>query len=191
MKENKEVEHDILDVLDERWSPRAFQKGKVIPEKQIKQLFEAARWAPSSYNEQPWRYVYASSEQPEEFKKLYNCLNEFNQKWAGDASLLIIALAYTKMGNGKPNRHSFHDTGAANLSIALQAQALGLYAHQMVGYEEDEINSLLDLDEHVEIVDMIAVGHKADKSTLPEGMREKELPKKERNLQEEFAKRVK
>ncbi len=117
-------------------------------------------------------------------------MNEFNQKWAGNASLLIIALAYTKMGNGDPNRHSFHDTGAANLSIALQAQELGLYAHQMAGYEEDKINSLLDLDEHVEIVDMIAIGYKADKSILPEGMEEKEQPKKERNLQEEFAKRV-
>ena len=127
--------HHIEDLIARRWSPRAFEERAVEPEK-LKTLFEAARWAPSSNNEQPWRFLAATRENRSDYDRLLNCLSEGNLKWAARAPVLMLSVASLFFeDDGKPNRHALHDTGMAVENLVLQATALGLQAHQMAGYD--------------------------------------------------------
>src|SRR4030081_2012171 len=126
MQVSSEFESDILDIIKSRRSRRAFL-GKRIEEEKIKSLFEAARWAPSSVNEQPWAYVYGTIDQPELWNKIFGALNEGNRLWAKDAPLLVVSLSrkyYSK--NDRPNNAAKYDVGAANAFLSLQATELGL-----------------------------------------------------------------
>src|SRR3989344_4797677 len=125
------VNYPINDLALNRWSPRVFSNQPIEQEK-IMSLFEAARWTPSSYNEQPWRYVYATKDDPERFQALFSLMGEFNQGWAGRAWLLAVSFARKNfIGNGKENYHAMHDTGAASFSLVLEAVNQGLMGHQM------------------------------------------------------------
>lgn len=163
----------------ERWSPRAFD-GQPISDADVMSLFEAARWAPSSYNSQPWRFLYAKRDTPD-WAKFIDLLVPFNRSWAERASLMIIAVSNSLMlppGAEKPvpsHSHSF-DTGSAFCCLALQATRLGLQAHGMVGFDHDKAFADLNVPIGYRVEAAIAVGRMGDKSVLPEALRAREMP---------------
>jgi nitroreductase len=171
----------IDELLAGRWSPRAYDDRPVEPEK-LRSLFEAARWAPSSNNEQPWRFIVATKDQPVEYDRLLSCLLEGNRKWAYRAPVLILSVAsMTFEDDAKPNRHAFHDTGMAVENLVLQATALGLEAHQMAGFNVEKARTDLNIPQGFEPVAMIAVGYPGDPNVLPDYLQQRELAPRQRN----------
>lgn len=169
-------ECEVDSIFTDRWSPRAFLPDPLPPE-QIRSLFEAARWAPSCFNEQPWLFVYATK--PEKREKLVSALVPKNQRWAAKCPLLIFALARKNFKQGaRENRHAAFDTGAAWLSLALQARRLGLYAHAMAGFKQDKAYEVLGVSkDEYHVMAAIAVGRKDESSAeLPEDLLEMESP---------------
>ena len=166
---------DVDSMFVDRWSPRGFS-GEPLTEREVHTLFEAARWAPSCYNEQPWRFVYATA--PQDRERLAACLVAKNQAWARSAPLLVFLLARRRFQKtGAENRHAPHDAGAAWMALALQARKLGLYAHAMAGFSQDKAYEALGVardDYHV--MTAIAVGRLGDASGLPEDLRAMESP---------------
>jgi nitroreductase len=171
----REPESDVDSMFIDRWSPRAFLPDP-IPAHHIRMLFEAARWAPSCNNDQPWRFAYAVT--PTAREKFLSALVERNQAWARTAPLLILALARRAFQNSTTiNRHAGFDTGAAWMSLALQARRLGLYCHAMAGFDATKAHQVLGTSEQeYDIFAAIAVGRRADPSTLPEPARQRETP---------------
>lgn len=165
---------DLLSVLQKRKSIRAFDK-KVPELYQIKLLFEAARWAPSSSNNQPWRYIFATSNEQEKFNALLSCLADSNQIWASKAPVLILSLAKKLTNTGKVYKHNLYDTGAANMALSLQAVELGMQAHIMGGFDAVKIQSVLQIEEDLEPIVMIVVGYPGDINELPENLRLREV----------------
>lgn len=163
-------DHPIHDLLRRRWSPRAFD-SRALPPAQVRSLLEAARWAPSSYNRQPWRFLIAAREDADEFARMLGCLVPGNRVWAGDAPLLVLAVAQLAFDDGRPNRHAAHDVGLAVGQLVLQATALGLFAHQMAGIETDEIRARYALPEGFEPLTAIAIGHAGEPAALPDRLR--------------------
>ena len=166
---------DIDSMFTDRWSPRAFASDP-LSEREIQTIFEAARWAPSCFNEQPWRFVYAT--EPEERAKLVSCLVAKNQLWAGRAPLLMFILARRNFQKtGKENRHAPYDAGAAWMALALQARKLGLYAHAMAGFSQEKAYEVLGASrEEYLVMAAIAVGRKTEDSGLPDDLRAMENP---------------
>jgi nitroreductase len=175
-----DTEAPIHDVLKHRWSPRAFDKRPVEKEK-LHSLFEAARWAASSYNAQPWYFIVATKDDPENFERVLSCFVEFNQSWAKDAPVLAISVAGLKfLHNGEPNRHAFHDVGQASANLALQATSLGLQIHQMAGLLPEKAREVFGIPEGYEAVAGIALGYPGDSASLPNHLREREEAPRER-----------
>jgi nitroreductase len=174
-------EAEVDSMFMDRWSPRAFL-SEPLTEREIKSLFEAARWAPSSFNEQPWIFIYATK--PEERKIFSSILVEKNQSWAHNAPLLMFALARRKFQKGgTENRHAKFDAGAAWMSLALQARKLGLYAHAMAGFHLKKAYDVLGVSkEDYEVIAAIAVGRRGDPSKLSQDLRQMELPKNRKPL---------
>jgi nitroreductase len=171
----------IHDLLARRWSPRAYDERLVEPEK-LKSLFEAARWAPSSNNEQPWRFIVASRSHESEWSRLLACLVEGNRKWAHRAPVLILSVASLNFEDGAtPNRHALHDTGMAVENLVLQAGALGLVAHQMAGFDAEKARVDLKIPAGFEPVAMIAVGYHGDPNVLTDRLKQRELAPRERS----------
>lgn len=186
MEKPAAVAHPIHELLQRRWSPRAFADRMVEPE-QLQSLFEAARWAPSSNNEQPWHFIVGTKADPAAHDRLVACLKEGNRKWAFRAPVLILSVARMNFEDeGTPNRHAWHDTGMAALSLCLQATALGMVAHQMAGFEIEKARTDLGIPAGYESVAMIAVGYPGDPATLPDYLRERELKPRERKPVTEF-----
>jgi nitroreductase len=174
MERLRDAAHPIHDLLRRRWSPRAFADRPVEVDKLLSVL-EAARWAPSSNNEQPWHYFVARKEEPEAFARLLGCLVEKNQLWAKAAPVLMLSAASTVFTrNGKPNRHALHDTGQAIANLTTQATALGLYVHQMAGFDVDAARQTYALPPTVEPVAALALGYLGDPESLPPDLRERE-----------------
>lgn len=183
MENTRKPTIEIDQMFIDRWSPRAFENQKLSAET-IQKLFEAARWAPSSYNEQPWRFIYATSE--EERKKFIDILLEGNQVWAKDAPMIIFLLSKKNWTTtGKQNFHSIFDAGAAWMSLAFQARKLGLYAHAMAGFDREKAFAELNVpkDEY-DILIAIAVGKKGDENKLPETLKKMEKPNNRKELNE-------
>ncbi len=178
---SSEVEVDSM--FTDRWSPRAFLSDP-LPEHQIQALFEAARWAPSCFNEQPWFFIYATEAKDREI--FTSILVKKNQLWAGRAPLLMFSIARRKfLQSGKENRHAPFDTGAAWLSLALQARKLGLYAHAMAGFNVEKAHEVLGVPkEDYQILAAIAVGRKGDGEHLPEDVLQMESPNSRKPLSE-------
>lgn len=166
---------DVDSMFVDRWSPRGFS-GEPLTEREIHTLFEAARWAPSCYNEQPWRFVYAT--EPQARARLTACLVAKNRAWAGGAPLLMFLLARRHFQKtGAENRHAPYDAGAAWMALALQARKLGLYAHAMAGFSPDKAYEALGVSrEDTLVMTAIAVGRRGDASGLPEDLRLLESP---------------
>jgi nitroreductase len=180
------TEAPIHEILTHRWSPRAFDARPVEPEK-LRALFEAARWASSSYNAQPWHFIVAIKDDPANFKRVLECFVEFNQGWAKSAPVVAISVAGMKFQhNGEPNRHSFHDVGQAAATMALQATALGLQVHQMAGILPDKARKVFHIPEGFEAVAGIALGYPGDPASLPEQLRERELGARQRKPASSF-----
>lgn len=185
MEKPADTQYPIHDLLRQRWSPRAFDDRPIEPEK-LRSLFEAARWAPSSYNEQPWRFIVANKDYETEWNRLLACLVEGNRKWAYRAPVLILSVASLNFeGDSTPNRHALHDTGLALENLVLQATALGLSAHQMAGFDVEKARADLKIPSGYEPVTMIAVGYPGDLAPLPDRLRERELqPRSRRPISE-------
>jgi nitroreductase len=184
---SRTADHPISELFLQRWSPRAFT-GEEIPEETLATILEAARWAPSSYNYQPWRFVYARKGTAH-WERLLSMLNPFNQSWAQSASALVLVFSKKReTPPGKdaeaPNRtHSF-DAGCAWGYMALQATMLGWQTHGMAGIELDKIRTEFAVPEGYEIDAAVAIGREGDKSTLPEALRARETPSGRRALAE-------
>jgi len=188
LKKTAETSVPVHDIIGNRWSPRAFDSRAVEPEK-LKALFEAARWAASSYNAQPWSFIVATKDHPANYKKVLECLVEFNQGWAKNAPVLALSVAqlnFAMPDNKAPNRHAFHDVGLAVANLALQAHALGLEVHQMAGILPDKAREVFGIPAGYEAVAGIAIGCPGDPAVLPDGLRERELAKRTRKELETF-----
>lgn len=176
----------IHELLSRRWSPRAFAAQRVEPEK-IQRLLEAARWASSCFNEQPWGFVVATADQPADHHTLLNCLVEGNRVWAKQAPLLMITLAKLHFDhNGKPNLHAFHDVGLAVGNLVVQATAMDLVVHQMAGILSDTIRTCYSVPFGYEPVTGLAIGYTGDLHTLPAEIRGREQTPRTRKTLQEF-----
>jgi len=168
-----------------RWSSRAIS-GRTVEREKLATLFEAARWAPSCFNEQPWCYVIATQGDSESFERMASCLVDGNA-WAKSAYLLGLSIAKPRFARGgKPNIHAWHDVGAASQTLFLQAAELGLYMHEMAGFNRERAKEVIGLDDDHEPVAMIAIGYPADPAALPEPLRVKESAPRERRGVEQF-----
>ena len=171
---HRKSDHKILDLIINRCSPRAFS-GEKISQEELLCLFEAARWAPSSYNNQPWRFIYAHRQTPA-WDKLFNLLVAFNQSWAKDAAVLLVVCSSNLFEyNQKPSRtHSF-DTGAAWENLALQALSMGLIAHGMEGLNYNRAKNDLNIPADYTVEAMIAIGRPGKKENLPKELQDREV----------------
>ena len=179
------TDHDVLDAISERWSPRAFDPERPVEPEKLRQVLEAARWAASSYNEQPWRFIVATTAEPDERERLLGCLKAFNQEWARRAPVLMLTVAKKHFGEegseeSRPNRHALHDVGLAMGNLSAQATALGLYLHQMAGIEPEAAREAYDIPSDFEPVAGVALGYHGDPSVLPEQLREREEAERKR-----------
>ena len=180
--QNLEIEHPVLDVIRSRWSPAIYSPQTVEPEKLLS-ILEAARWAPSSYNAQPWIFLVARKEEPEEFARMLSCLVPGNVAWAQHVPVLMISVAKLQFDhNGSANRHAFHDTGIATGFLMLQAAALGVLAHGMAGFDATKARELYGIPESHEAVAAIGVGYPGDEQGAPEELRKRNQRRPRRTL---------
>ena len=186
MKKSTKIERPILELIKQRRSRRAYD-DKLVEVEKIQAMFEAARWAPSSSNEQPWTYLYATKEQVELYQKIFDSLMDGNKIWVARAPLLIVAMVRKNfIRNDKPNGSAKYDLGAANAFLSLQATQLGLNVHQMGGFDKEMAQTLLNIPSNYEPVVILAAGYLGDVETLPESLKERELALRERYTQEAF-----
>jgi nitroreductase len=179
-------EAPIIKIIENRRSGRAYS-FQTIEQEKIASLFEAARWAPSSMNEQPWVYIFATKDQPELWNKIFDALNESNQVWAKDAPLLIASIArkyFTR--NQRVNTSAKYDLGAANAFLTLQASAIGLNVHQMGGYDAATFRNNLNISDEFELGVIMAVGYPGDADLLPENLKMREVSPRTRYIQSSF-----
>jgi nitroreductase len=179
--EKRKADHPIDNLFLDRWSPRAMS-GEAVSQEELMVLFEAARWAPSSYNNQPWRFLYAHRD-TEHWQTFFDLLVEFNQSWAKNAGVLVLFISKNTFDmNGEPSvTHSF-DTGAAWENLALQGWTSGLVVHGMQGFDFERARTALNIPEGFHVNAMAAIGKPGDISALPEGLKERELPSDRRKL---------
>lgn len=180
------VETPVFETILLRRSRRAYSHQPVEPEK-IRSLFEAARWAPSSVNEQPWIYLYATRNEEALWKKIFDTLSDGNKIWAKDAPLLIVSMArknFTRTGN--VNTSAKYDLGGANAFLSLHATELGLNVHQMGGYDPTALRKNLNVPEAYEMGVIMAVGYPGDADLLPENLKQREVAPRVRAQQAEF-----
>jgi nitroreductase len=180
---------EIDKTITARWSPRAFDANKSVTQVQVVALLEAARWAPSCFGDEPWRFiVFDKATDTSAWQNAFDCLVEGNQAWVKNTSLLILVCADTLFGhNQKPNRWGQYDTGAAAENLCLEATSMGLAAHQMGGFNADAAREKFNIPEQYTLMAMIAVGYQADVNQLSEELKERELaPRKRKELGELF-----
>ncbi len=178
-------DHPIHDLLLHRWSPRAFASRPVEREKLLS-LFEAARWAASSANEQPWSFVFATHADTAAFETLASCLNPGNS-WAKAAPVLALSIAKLNFTHsGGPNRHAWHDVGFAVGNLCFEATSLGLYMHQMAGFNADTARQVCEVPETHAPVAMMAIGYLGDPSTLNDELRKREESPRHRKSLADF-----
>jgi nitroreductase len=179
-------EYPVIDLIKNRWSPRAFSSNPIEEEK-IMSLIEAARWAPSCYNEQPWTFILFKKENQEAHKKIIDIISHKNQLWAKAAPLVILSVVKINFErNGKTNKHAMHDVGAAVNNLTMQANSMGLYVHQMAGYNSEKAKELINIPEGYEPVTAIAIGYLGNKDDLPEEFIKSEMAERERKSIAEF-----
>ncbi len=169
----------IHDLISERWSPRMFSSD-AIGREEMRTMLEAARWAASSYNEQPWRFIYAFKGS-RGYEKIYNCLVEFNQKWTRNAPVLMLTVVKENFESGKKNAHAMHDLGLAMGNFTLQAQSLGIALHHMAGFDGDKARDVFDIPEGFRPATVVAIGYYGgDASELPDDIEKSEYERRER-----------
>ena len=176
----------MLPALAHRWSPRAF-KETPVPANDLKIVLEAARWAASSSNEQPWRFL-VGVKGSETHKKIFETLVGFNQSWAGKAGVLILGFAHLKDGKGNPNNYALYDLGQSAVSLVIQATALGLATHSMAGFDHEAARRAFNLTGEYALGAVIAIGYQDDPSALAnEQILEREIAPRQRKPLSEIA----
>jgi nitroreductase len=176
----------ILEIIQERWSPYAFSP-EPVEEFKLKAMFEAARFAPSSNNEQPWMFVYTTREDEKTFNDYLGFMNESNRIWAKNAYVIIISFARTLFSNSDTvNRFAFHDTGMAVTNLLLQALTLDIYVHQMGGYSTEKVKEYFRLDETIAPVAVMAAGYLGDGSDLPPHLQKRDEHRRPRKQVNEY-----
>ena len=181
----------LKSAIKNRWSPRKF-KDKPVPDEMLELLFEAARWAPSSRNEQPWQYYVAKKQDESAFNRLFECLAEGNKVWAQSAQVLMVSVMKKNFDfKNIPNGKALHDMGAANISIGIQAAEMGLQVHQMGGFDKEKVIELLQLEkEYYEPVTMIAVGFPEEDKKFSEEDKKRLAQHNSRKEQKKFVFRL-
>ena len=185
MQKPASIDVPIHELIRERWSPRAFS-DKSVPGEILRSLFEAARWAPSSNNEQPWAYLVATKEDAENFAKMVGVLVEFNADWAKHAPVLALSVAHLKTWDGKPNRVALHDIGSASAQLTFEANSRGLFVHQMAGFHAEKAREAFGIRADWEPVAAMAIGYPGDPDSLSQKLRERELAPRARKPLKEF-----
>lgn len=172
----------IHELIAQRWSPRAFDDQKNVGHEQLIALLEAARWAPSCFGDEPWRYmVWNKHNDYEAWQRAYDCLTEGNQLWVRYAPVLLLATCASHFRhNGSPNRWAAYDTGAASENICLQATAMGLHAHQMGGFNAEKIQEAFSIPAEYHCMAMIAIGYQAEPGMLDDTLTQRELAERTR-----------
>jgi nitroreductase len=178
--------YPIQAFIAERWSPYAFE-NRPVPEADLRSLFEAVRWAPSSYNEQPWRYIIASQNDSEQFQQLLSCLVDGNQLWARNAPVLALGIVSLRFElNGKDNRAAVHDLGLAAGNLLFEATARGLFVHQMIGIHPEKAREIYGIPTGFEAWTALAIGYKTHPTDLPDPLKERDLAPRQRKRLHEF-----
>jgi nitroreductase len=186
MEKLAETQTPIHEVIGRRWSPRAFSERLVEADKLVS-IFEAARWAASSRNEQPWAFMVAATEDPKNHEALVGVLLEFNAVWARKAPVLVLTIAHTVwQKEGTPNHLGFYDLGQAAACLTLQATAIGLMAHQMGGFNVELARERFAVPAGWEPVSVIAIGYPGEPESLPEHLRDRETAKRARKPLTDF-----
>ncbi|GLJ60850.1 MULTISPECIES: nitroreductase family protein [Microbacterium] len=173
------TDHPVLDVLADRWSPRAYDATGAVDEAKLASALEAARWSPSAYNVQPWRFIVARRGTAEH-ASVVESLVEFNQLWAANAAVLIVAVAETANEEGRANTHAVYDLGQAVAHLSVQAHHDGLVVHQMSGFDPEVVRERFSLDARFAPTTVVALGELGDVDALPEALRERETAPRER-----------
>lgn len=179
MKPAIDNQYPITSNITKRWSPRSFS-DKVVSKEQLLTLFEAARWAASCFNEQPWRFL-VGIKGDEAYNEIFSTIGEFNQQWVNSAP--VVVLVYSKSTftrNNKPNAHAWYDTGQAMANLSIQATANELYLHQMAGFDKEKAEKELIKEDGCEAICTFALGYLGDASELSDQLKDKEYAKQER-----------
>ncbi|MDF0378410.1 nitroreductase family protein [Methylophilus sp. YYY-1] len=176
------TQQPIHDLIANRWSGRAYDASQGVSQEQVISLLEAARWAPSCFGDQPWRYVVCNkADNLQAWQEAFDCLVPGNQSWAVNAPVLLLICADTLFShNDKPNKWAPYDTGAATENLCLQATALGLMAHQMGGFDADKARATFNVPERYQILAMVTVGYQADVESLTGETKERETAARSR-----------
>lgn len=182
-KTSRQSDHPIQPLILNRWSPRAMS-GEPFTDDELMSLFEAARWAPSSYNNQPWRFIYAKRD-TEHWDRFFDLLVDFNKGWTKNAAVLVVVISKKTFDhNGKPSHtHSF-DTGAAWENLAIEGETRGLVTHGMEGFDYEGARTALNIPDDYQVEAMIAIGKKGSLENLPENLREMEKPSERKPLKD-------
>ncbi len=183
---NANPDFSINDLIAHRWSPYEFA-DKSVSEDDLRSLFEAARWAASSYNEQPWSYIVATKSDKQAFARLLSCLVEGNQGWAEAAPVLALGCTSLKFSrNDKPNAAAVHDLGLASANLTIEATARGLYVHQMIGILPDKARELYSIPEDVQPTTALAIGYAADPASLSKKYKDRDTSERQRKPLTDF-----
>lgn len=175
VKKFRKPSYDINPLILDRWSPRSFS-DYVLSDKELYSLFEAARWAPSAFNNQPWRFIYAKRGS-KHWNTLFDLLVDFNKQWCARASVLAVIVSHKLFEhNNKPSRSHQFDTGAAWENLALQATFQGLAVHAMEGFDLETARKNLGIPDEYDVLAMVAIGRKGPKESLPPELQKRETP---------------
>ena len=187
MSKTADTDHPIHNTLAVRWSPYVFS-GQPVPAADLAAVFEAARWAASSYNEQPWRYIVGVKGRGLTHQRLLECLAEPNQAWARVAPVLAVGICmHNFISSGKPNRAAVHDLGAASTSLVIEATTRGLHVHQMIGIDPEAMRQAFSIPDEAEAYTALAIGyHDAVPGAGDQGLREREAKQRARRPLSEF-----
>jgi nitroreductase len=185
MIKHADIDHPVQEGIRKRWSPYVFA-DRDVPASDLRSLFEAARWAASSFNEQPWRYIVARKTDPEAFARLLSCLAPGNQEWAKEAPVLALGVIRTRFTrNEKPNRVALHDLGAASAQLTMEATHRGLSVHQMAGIDPDRARSLYGVPEEFLVATALAIGHAGKEEAADSKFRDRDrAPRRRRPLRD-------
>lgn len=183
VQKTRKPTYEVNPLILNRWSPRSFS-GEEISDKLLFSLFEAARWAPSSFNNQPWRFIYAKRTS-QDWNLLLNLLGDSNKKWCANASALVVIISKKTFDyNGKPSITHQFDAGSAWQNLAIQAETQGFATHAMQGFDYERAKKELNVSDEYDVMAMVAIGKRAQKEKLPPELQEREIPSDRRPLSE-------
>jgi nitroreductase len=182
-----QTKYPIHQLIKNRWSPVCFDPDKTVEPEKISSLLEAARWAASCFNEQPWNFIVATKDNQEEYQKLFSCILEGNQKWVKNVPVLMMAVAKLNFThNNKPNRHAFHDVGLALGNLILQAETMSLRVHCMAGFDPEKTKEIYNIPENFEAITAIAIGYQGDVQKFAEELQQRDNKPRSRKSFDDF-----